>query len=150
MLRPGNNGYQQATLTNDGFWPDLELEDFQRQRSIPPDISHETITQALLSATVEINAALTAYVTQQTARGYATAAAVPGPVMGNETFLAAQYKKAVFARAKADLLGEFAAISRREDNTNQDAPQTRASLLAEAAYVLRSIKGLKRVGVRLV
>nr|WP_279509626.1 head completion/stabilization protein [Klebsiella variicola] len=150
MLRPGNNGYQQATLTNDGFWPDLELEDFQRQRSIPPDICHETITQALLAATVEINAALTAYVTQQTARGYATAAAVPGPVMGNETFLTAQYKKAVFARAKADLLGEFAAISRREDNTNQDAPQTRASLLAEAAYVLRSIKGLKRVGVRLV
>lgn len=47
-------------------------------------------------------------------------------------------------------MGEFAAVSRRDDNTNQDAPQTKASLLAEAAVVLRGIKGRGRVGVHLV
>ncbi|AVY99403.1 head completion protein [Lelliottia sp. WB101] len=150
MFRPGNDGYQQATLTNDGFWPDLELEDFQRARSIPPDISHHTVSQAMLTAVGEINESLEAFAASKQRAGYQTAAAVPGPSMKGESVLLARYKKAVYARAKADLMGEFAAISRREENTNQDAPQTKASLLAEAAVALRGIKGLGRVGVHLI
>ncbi|WP_312156375.1 head completion/stabilization protein [Lelliottia nimipressuralis] len=150
MLRPGNNGYQQATLENDGFWPDLELEAFQRERNIPPDINHHTVSEALLTAVAEINESLQAFAGAKQKAGYATAGDVPGPRMKGENALVARYKKAVFARAKADLMGEFAAISRREDNTNQDAPQTKASLLAEAAVALRGIKGLGRVGVHLI
>lgn len=150
MFRPGNNGYQQGTLTNDGFWPDLDLEAFQRERGIPPDINYRTVSQALLAAVGEINSALQAFAASQSRRGYATAADVPGPALDGVSVLVAQYIKAVHARAKADLLGEFAAISRREDNTNQDAPQTKAALLSEAAFALRAIKGRKRVGVRLV
>ncbi|AJJ58965.1 head completion/stabilization protein [Yersinia pseudotuberculosis] len=150
MFRPGDNGFQEATLTNDGFWPDLALSEFQRQRSIPPTIHETTVTQALLAAVAEINGSLADFVRTQKNKGYTAAAEVPGPVMEGENALTAQYKKAVYARAKADLLGEFASVSRREDNTNQDAPQTKAGLLSEAAFALRCIKGLKRVGVRLV
>ncbi|MDQ9126923.1 head completion/stabilization protein [Serratia fonticola] len=150
MFRPGDNGFQKSTLTNDGFWPDLQLDDFQRQRQIPPSIDAGTVSQAMLTAVAEVNPSLAAFAAQQQRKGHATAAAVPGPVMDGENALTAQYKKAVYARAKADLMGEFAAISRREDNTNQDAPQTKASLLAEAAFVIRAIKGRKRVGVHLV
>lgn len=150
MLRPGNDGYQQATLKNDGFWPDLELEDFQRERSIPPDINHRTVSDALLTAVAEVNESLQAFAASKQKAGYATAGDVPGPQTREGNALTARYKKAVFARAKADLMGEFASISRRNDNTNQDAPQTKASLLAEAAVVLRGIKGLGRVGVHLV
>ncbi|ALX92727.1 head completion protein [Serratia fonticola] len=150
MFRPGDDGFQKATLTNDGFWPDLALDDFQRQRSIPPTINQATVIQAMLAAVAEINPSLSDFVSLQQRKGYATAKDVPGPEMDGENALTAQYKKAVYARTKADLMGEFAAVSRREDNTNQDAPQTKASLLAEAAVVIRSIKGLKRVGVRLV
>lgn len=150
MLRPGNNGYQAATLQNTEFWPDLELEDFQRQRSIPPDINHETVAGALLTAVSEINASLLAFVSKQQRAGYATAAAVPGAKIEGVNELTALYIRAVHARAKADLMGEFAAISRQKENTNQDAPQTKASLLAEAAVAIRLIKGLKRVGVHLI
>jgi hypothetical protein len=150
MFRPGDDGFQKATLTNDGFWPDLALDEFQRQRSIPPTIHQTTVIQAMLAAVAEINPSLAEFVSQQKRKGYATAKAVPGPVMDGDNTLTAQYKKAVYARAKADLMGEFAAISRREDNTNQDAPQTKASLLAEAAVVLRGIKGRRRVGVHLI
>lgn len=150
MFRPGDDGYQKATLTNDGFWPDLALDEFQRQRSIPPTIHQTTVIQAMLAAVAEINPSLAEFVSQQKRKGYATAKAVPGPEMDGDNTLTAQYKKAVYARAKADLMGEFAAISRREDNTNQDAPQTKASLLAEAAVVLRGIKGRRRVGVHLI
>ncbi|PVZ87913.1 head completion protein [Serratia sp. S1B] len=150
MFRPGDDGFEKATLTNDAFWPDLALDEFQRQRSIPPTINQATVIQALLAAVAEINPSLCDFVSQQKRKGYANAKAVPGPMMEGDNALTAQYKKAVYARAKADLMGEFAAISRREDNTNQDAPQTRASLLAEAAVAIRCIKGRKRVGVHLV
>ncbi|EDT1786268.1 head completion/stabilization protein, partial [Salmonella enterica subsp. enterica] len=30
--------YQDEPLANNGFWPDLNLKDFQSQRSLPPDI----------------------------------------------------------------------------------------------------------------
>lgn len=150
MFRPGDNGFQEATLTNDGFWPDLSLSEFQRQRSIPPTLHETTVTQALLAAVAEINDALVEVVRAKKSAGFTTAGSVPGPEMDGDNALTARYKKAVYARAKADLMGEFAAISRREDNTNQDAPQTRAGLLSEAAFAIRGIKGLKRVGVRLV
>ncbi|MFB9087287.1 head completion/stabilization protein [Erwinia tracheiphila] len=137
-------------LTNDGFWPDLALDEFQRQRSIPPTIHQDTVKQALLAAVAEINPTLAAFVSRQQRKGYGSASDLPGPQMDGDNAVMAQYKKAVYARAKADLLGEFAAVSRREDNTNQDAPQTKASLLAEAALVLRNLKGRGRVGVHLI
>ena len=150
MLRPGNNGYQAATLKNDPFWPALELEDFQRQRSIPPDISHETVAGALLTAVSEINATLQSVVSRHQRSGHATAADVPGPEIDGINALTALYIRAIHARAKADLMGEFASVARQVENTGQDAPQTRASLLAESAVALRHIKGLKRVGVHLI
>ena len=50
--------YQDEQLSNNGFWPDLNLKDFQAQRSLPPDIDAETLAQALLSAVMEVNAEL--------------------------------------------------------------------------------------------
>ncbi|EKK2105898.1 head completion/stabilization protein, partial [Salmonella enterica] len=75
---------------------------------------------------------------------------VPGAKMGDETQLTAQYKKAVYARAKADLLGEFATIGRRESHPGQESQDTRASLLAEAANVMRNMLRQPRVGVHLI
>lgn len=64
--------------------------------------------------------------------------------------LCAQYMKAVFARAKADLLGEFATVGRRDSHPGQESTETRAGLLAEASVVIRRMKGLKRATVKKV
>lgn len=97
--------YQDEPLTNNGFWPDLNLKDFQAQRSLPPDIDADTISQALLAAVAEVNAELENVESSWIAKGYTLAAEVPGVKMGGLNSLCAQYMKAVFARAKADLLG---------------------------------------------
>ena len=70
--------------------------------------------------------------------------------MGGLNSLCAQYMKAVFARAKADLLGEFATVGRRETHPGQESMETRAGLLAEASVVIRRMKGLKRATVKKV
>lgn len=142
--------YQDAPLENDGFWPDLSLEEFQRQRSIPPDIDAGTVGQALLTAAGEVNSQLASVRDGLTGQGIEAASAAPGIRMEGVNLLCGQYKKAVFARAKADLMGEFATIGRRETHPGQESAETRDGLLAEASFVIRAIKGLPRVTVRMI
>ncbi|MCX2201977.1 head completion/stabilization protein [Pantoea agglomerans] len=142
--------YQDSPLTNDGFWPDMNLSVFQRSRSIPADVDAETVANALLTAAAEVNSGLAGVQEKHRAAGYLTAADVPGVSMNGISQLAAQYKKAVYARAKADLMGEFASVGRRESHPGQESDETRKGLLAEASVTIRLIKGLKRATVRQV
>ncbi|EOD9390201.1 head completion protein [Cronobacter sakazakii] len=139
--------YQDEPLTNNGFWPDLNLKDFQAQRALPPDMEADTLAQALITAVMEVNAELVSVEAKHKTQGYAAAADVPGVTMAGINGLCAQYTKAVFARAKADLLGEFATIGRRDTHPGQESEETRAGLLAEASVAIRRMKGLKRATV---
>lgn len=142
--------YNDVPLTNNGFWPDLNLKDFQEQRALPPDMAAKTLAGALLSAVVEVNADLVSVEAKHRAAGHASAASVPGVMMDGMNGLCAQYTKAVFARAKADLMGEFASVGRRESHPGQESEETRAGLLAESSVAIRHIKGLKRATVKKV
>ncbi len=151
-LKPGystdqNTDTATGMLKNDGFWPDLSMADFRKSRTIPLDIPASLAEQALLSAVFEVNTALTGVKSRYVVQGIAQAADVEGPQLNGESALCAQYKKAVFARAKADLLGEFTAVNTRHADSNIDSNDTRETLLAEAAFVLRAIQGAGRVGV---
>ncbi|MBS0851262.1 head completion/stabilization protein [Enterobacter sp. JGM127] len=142
--------YQDEPLKNEGFWPDLNLKDFQAQRAIPADVEADTVAQALLAAVAEVNAELEQVQANWKAKGIESAADAPGARIGELNSLCAQYIKAVHARAKADLLGEFATIGRRDSHPGQESTETRAGLLAEASVVIRRMKGLKRATVRKV
>lgn len=151
-LKPGYNADKDTdattgALTNDGFWPDLVMADFRKSRTIPLDIPASLAEQALLSAVYEVNAALSGVKSRYVMQGITQAADVEGPQLNGEKALCAQYKKAVYARAKADLLGEFTAVNTRHADSNIDSNDTRETLLAEAAFVLRAIQGAGRVGV---
>lgn len=140
--------YTDEVITNgDPFWPELNLSEFQRLRKLPVDLPAETALNALLASIAEVNTDLADVVRKHQGSGHQTAQDVPGARARNETQLTAQYKKAVYARAKADLMGEFQTIGRRETLPGQEGDDTRASLLAEAALVIRNMKGFGRVGV---
>lgn len=142
--------FDDAILTNDGFWPDLSVKDFQSQRTIPADIDAATIRQALLTAAGEINDDLVKVAAKYQGDGYTRAEAVPGVEIDGENLLCARYRKAVYARAKADLMGEFASIGRRESHPGQESDETRSSLIAESTLTVRRIKGLKRITVAMI
>ncbi|SFC49539.1 head completion/stabilization protein [Pragia fontium] len=150
MFKANDREYSESIITNDGFWPDIDVADFEVFRTIPGDINHSQIAAALVDSVVEINRQLQDIAAQRRAQGYNTAATVPGVSVDGKNELITQYQKAVFARAKADLIGEYASLGRSEGHTGQDNPKTKADLLAEAAYTVRNIKGLKRVGVSLL
>lgn len=148
MLNGNDLNYQSVDITNDGFWPDLNLRDFQIQRQVPLDLNNDLLTDALLASVAEINLSLASVKSQLMAKGYQTANDVPGAKANGKNALCAQYKKALYARAKADLIGEYTSIVSRAPNAKQENPETKANLLAEAAFVIRNMKGLGRVTVR--
>lgn len=149
--------YSAATIRNDGFWPDVAVADFERRRALPADLDQQTTGAALLAAVSEINLQLATHQAELQAKGYANAAAVPGPSLDDgadsgRNALTEQYLAAVFARAKAALLPEFASVTERATANNQveRSPDQRAQLLAESQQLVRSIKGKHRAGVSLI
>ncbi|MDD9340999.1 MAG: head completion/stabilization protein [Providencia heimbachae] len=147
MFNGNELNYQSVEITNDSFWPDINLADFQKQRKIPIDLDGGLLTDALLASIAEINLSLESLKNKYSANGYIAASKVPGAKANGQNALCAQYKKALYARAKADLIGEFNSVSSRAPNPKQENPETQRSLLAEAAFVIRNMKGLKRVTV---
>lgn len=150
MLNGNELNYQSVEITNDAFWPDINLADFQKQRKIPIDLDSELLTDALLASIAEINLSLESLKSRYISKGYSTANDVLGAKTKGQNALCAQYKKALYARAKADLIGEFNSVSSRAPNPKQENPETKNSLLAEAAFVIRNMKGLKRVTVAMI
>lgn len=148
MFDGTDGGYSKELITNDGFWPDVDLYDFQKSRALPTDIDADFLADALIATMTEINGELQNVKTKHQANGFATAQDVPGVSREGRNALCAQYRKAVFARAKADLLGEYSSIVSRAPNPQQESPELRSRLLAESSLVIRNMKGLKRATVR--
>lgn len=142
--------YQNAPIENNGFWPDLNLRDFQESRGIPADLPASLQLEKLLIAVSEVNALLAQQEIKHKTAGYDTAADIPGATVNGENSTVAQYKAAVFARAKADLLPNLASLGRRKDNPAQESPETSAGLIAESSRAIRALKGLSRIGVALL
>ncbi|MCX8587288.1 MULTISPECIES: head completion/stabilization protein [unclassified Gilliamella] len=137
-------------IKNDGFWPDLDLSDFMIERSMSPNINQQLIRDALVSAVVEINLTLEQYKKTQISNGVNTASKCGVVSVDGISSTVIIYKKAVFARAKSDLVGEFVSIASRDDKLGESQKEMKAALLAESTREIRKLLGLRRCGVALI
>lgn len=145
--------YQDTTITNDGFWPDINAGDFEKRRGIPAQMDKETIAYAVSAAIAQLNIELVQVKQRHQGDGFNSASDVAGqPNIGGKNLLSILYEKAVFARAKADLLPEYATQQTKDagDRVAESETDTRQSLLAESQQHVKSIKGKGRVGVELI
>ncbi|GHA05630.1 head completion/stabilization protein [Oceanisphaera arctica] len=152
MFNGKTTDYQQATITNDGFWPDIEVGEFEQGRAIPADMQPETVAAAVLSAVAQVNIELMITKSKLQAEGHWMAAEVDGPHINGQNQLEILYRQAVFARAKADLVVEFGSVTQRDTGNNQatQSGDARAALLAESQQHIRAIKGVHRCGIELL
>ncbi|GAB5992549.1 head completion/stabilization protein [Aeromonas enteropelogenes] len=146
--------YSDTVVTNNGFWPDVSAADFELRRNTPAEQDPGAITAALLAAVTEINGQLARHQAGLMAQGYTSAAEVPGypSIEGGNNGLIELYLVAVFARAKAQLLPEFATVTEREAGKDlaERSQDARQQLLAESQFALRAIKGKRRTGAVLI
>lgn len=153
MFAGNGINYSTNIITNDSFWPDVVVGDFERSRALPADVDQQAICAALLAAVSEINLQLDTHQSALRAQGHTSAAKVPGPqIAGGNNALTETYLAAVFARAKAMLLPEFATVTERDARKDlaERAPDMRSQLLAESQQLVRSIKRKHRAGISLI
>lgn len=145
--------YQDTVITNNGFWPDINAGDFEKRRGVPVDLDKESIAYSVASAIAQINIELENKRIVYQGAGFTTANEVPGqPKVKDKNLLVILYEKAVFARAKSELLPEYATQQTKEAGENVASRQAeiRDQLLAESQQHIRAIQGESRCGVSLL
>ncbi|KAB0566587.1 head protein [Pseudomonas palleroniana] len=142
--------FVEQAIENDGFWPNLSLSEFQREQRLPAEYLVELLVDALSMAMVEVNADLGHVKEKLQAAGISSlvaAAGVATPTDWGYAHKVMLYKRAVYCRAKGQLLPQFATVTRREsaENTGKEAPERSETFLAFSQQAVRALQGRGRI-----
>jgi hypothetical protein len=138
------NGRPQAfndtNLVNDGFFPEVNLGEFQRLHRIPSFIADDTVKHQLKLAMANTNITLASKKSEWLDAGETDLAAMDAADNGQRVTL---YKSAVFYMAKASALIDFQTFSRRDEASNiaQEGEDTEQKLMAKSRNATRQLLG---------
>lgn len=139
-------------IANDGFWPNLDVAEFQKGYRLPAEYLVELLVDGISLAMGEVNADLAARKAAWQAVGIDNVATANPMILPERAFMAASYKRAVYCRAKAYLLTQFATVIRRDsaENLAKEAPQTHEQFLSFSQQAVRLIQGRSRITAELI
>lgn len=133
-----------SPITNDGFWPDVEMADLMSKYRIPSEYADETIQWGLSLAVIRVNEQLERIKqlilseAVETFEDYMQANSSP---IFNRELMHVQYEHAVFSRAKALLLKQFVTMNRRQiaENEAKESEQTETYWLDQSQASVASL-----------
>ena len=102
-------------IMNDPWFVDLSLLEFATKWAIPTHFKNELLEDKLKFACDEINQSLLSYLLENQAEGFNNLADIPAQEIGGESVKVAQYKRAVYAKAKAELVMAQIGLSLKAD-----------------------------------
>lgn len=139
-------------IVNDGFWPDLSVSEFQQAYRLPAEYLRELLVDGVTQAMGEVNLDLRKRKAAWQAAGIDHVETADPLLLPERAFMASSYKRAVYCRAKAYLLQQFATVNRRESssNTGKESPDTREQFLAFSQQAVRLIQGRGRMTAALL
>lgn len=142
----------ELAIENDGFWPDLDVAEFQKGYRLPAEYLVELLTAELTTAMTEVNRDLAKLKAQWQGLGVSSVESADTRVLPERTFQAATYKRAVYCRAKASLLPQFVTIIRRDsaENLGKELPDRPETFLAFSQQAVRSLQGRGRITAALL
>lgn len=139
-------------IVNDGFWPDLDVAEFQKGYRLPAEYLLELLVDGIALAMGEVNNDLARRKAQWQAAGITHVETADPMILPERAFMATSYKRAVYCRAKAYLLSQFATFIRRDsaENLAKEAPQTHEQFLSFSQQAVRLIQGRSRITAELL
>lgn len=142
----------ELAIENDGFWPSLDVAEFQKGYRLPAEYLVELLTAELTTAMTEVNRDLATCKARWQNQGVTTLESADPMVLPERTFQAATYKRAVYCRAKASLLPQFVTIVRRDsaENLGKESPDRPETFLAFSQQAVRSLQGRGRITAALL
>ncbi|MCP1500637.1 hypothetical protein J2Y86_005344 [Pseudomonas migulae] len=144
--------FVEQAIENDGFWPDLSVAEFQKGYRLPAEYLVDMLAAELTTAMTEVNRDLAKRKSQWQNVGITTVESADSTVLPERTFHVATYKRAVYCRAKATLLTQFATVTRRESaqNTGKELPERGEAFLEFSQQAVRSLQGRGRITAALL
>ncbi|MCF5747124.1 head completion/stabilization protein [Pseudomonas tremae] len=144
--------FVEQAIENDGFWPDLSVTEFQKGYRLPAEYLVEMLAADLNMAMVEVNTDLAKLKARWQGAGVSNVESADTTILPESTFQAATYKRAVYSRAKASLLTQFATVNRREsaENVGKELPERSETFLAFSQAAVRSLQGRGRITAALL
>lgn len=140
------------TIENNGFWPDISLAEYQKAYRLPDDYLGDVLVTQLELAIGEVNNDLQRLQKAWQQLGITEVATADPLLLEERAFKVKLYKRAVFCRAKATALTDFATVTRREvaENTGKEAPERADTFLAFSQQAVRALQGRSRITAALV
>lgn len=137
----------EQTIENNGFWPNLSLAEYQKAYRLPGEYLSETLVTHLSVAMAEVNQDLAKLMAGWQDLGITEVASADSRLLPERTFKVELYKRAVYCRAKATALTDFATVTRREvaENTGKEAPERAETYLAFSQAAVRALQGRSRI-----
>lgn len=144
--------FVEQAIENDGFWPDLSVTEFQKGYRLPAEYLVEMLAADMTMAMVEVNTDLAKLKARWQGAGVSNVESADTTILPERTFQAATYKRAVYSRAKASLLTQFATVNRREsaENVGKELPERSETFLAFSQAAVRSLQGRGRITAALL
>ncbi|KWS41575.1 head completion/stabilization protein [Pseudomonas syringae] len=144
--------FVEQAIENDGFWPDLSVTEFQKGYRLPAEYLVEMLAADLNMAMVEVNTDLAKLKARWQGVGVSNVESADTTILPERTFQAGTYKRAVYSRAKASLLTQFATVNRREsaENVGKELPERSETFLAFSQAAVRSLQGRGRITAALL
>ncbi|ARU88297.1 head completion/stabilization protein [Pseudomonas sp. M30-35] len=140
------------TLSNDGFWPDIDAEAVREAQRINPSVTNKRLEVAIVGALINVNRLLKPLKVSWQAEGYATLADVPAEQLNGASILQAQYQRAIYCSTSVEVAERY----RSYDTTNtgeKNAEELTASideLRRDARWAVSDLLGMRRTTVELI
>ncbi|VVP32568.1 hypothetical protein PS874_04289 [Pseudomonas fluorescens] len=144
--------FVEQVIENEGFWPNLSVAEFQKGYRLPAEFLVDMLVADLTTAMIEVNRDLAKRKSQWQSAGITSVESADPMVLQERTFHAATYKRAVYCRAKASLLPQFASVVRREsaENLGKEEPERKETFLEFSQQAVRSLQGRGRITAALL
>ncbi|WP_273822705.1 head completion/stabilization protein [Pseudomonas asplenii] len=139
------------TIENNGFWPDLSLAEYMKAYRLPGEYLSDVLVTQLELAMVEVNNDLNRLMGRWKDLGITEVAKADPMLLQERAFKVKLYKRAVYCRAKATALTDYATVTRRAEaeNAGKDAPERAETYQAFSAQAVRALQGRGRITVAL-
>lgn len=142
----------EQTIENNGFWPDLSLAEYQKAYRLPGEYLSEVLVTQLELAMGDVNTDLARLMDSWKGLGIAEVATADPLLLQERAYKVKLYKRAVYCRAKATALTDFATVTRRDvaENTGKEAPERADTYLAFSQQAVRALQGRSRITAALL
>lgn len=141
------NSTNNETISNNGFYPDIDLIEVRNAMRIDGTVTNERLKQATIEAMATVNVDLKAFRLNAQTAGKADLKACDDEQINGESVLVYKYKRAVFCLAVANLNERYRSFdSTKEGHKKSDELENTADdLKRDYHFAVRDILGENRI-----